>query len=158
MNAKMTELKSSFETAGFLNVKTVLSSGNVVFDASKTSNQTLENKAQAAMTRHLGRSFRAIVRPAEYLQAMLATDPFAAFDLPPQAKRVVTFFPVAPRSKLALPVECDGAQVLKVIGTEAFSAYVVNPKGPVFMSLIERSFGADQTTRTWGTVLKCALA
>lgn len=31
MNAKMPELKKAFEAAGFLEVKTVLSSGNVVF-------------------------------------------------------------------------------------------------------------------------------
>jgi uncharacterized protein (DUF1697 family) len=157
-NAKMPELKRCFEEAGFLNVKTILSSGNVIFDASKLSNKTLENKAQAEMTKHLGRSFRTIVRPTEYLQEMLASDPFSAFTLPPQAKRVVTFFPAAPQSKLALPVDCNGAQILNVIGTEAFSAYVVHPRGPVFMTLIARSFGADQTTRTWGTVMKCAVA
>ena len=33
MNARMAELKRCFEGAGFTDVKTVLSSGNVVFDA-----------------------------------------------------------------------------------------------------------------------------
>ena len=33
MNAKMPELKKAFEAAGFADVKTVLSSGNVVFSA-----------------------------------------------------------------------------------------------------------------------------
>jgi uncharacterized protein (DUF1697 family) len=32
MNAKMAELKRCFEGAGYTDVKTVLSSGNVVFD------------------------------------------------------------------------------------------------------------------------------
>jgi len=36
LNARMPELKSSFEAAGFRNVRTVLSSGNVVFDASSS--------------------------------------------------------------------------------------------------------------------------
>ena len=35
MNAKMPELKRCFEDAGFGNVKTLLSSGNVVFDSPK---------------------------------------------------------------------------------------------------------------------------
>ena len=41
---------------------------------------------------------------------------------------------------------------------EIFSAYVPGPKGPVFMALIEKTFGTDLTTRTWDTVRKCAAA
>jgi hypothetical protein len=39
---------------------------------------------------------------------------------------------------------------------EIFSAYVRTPKGPVFMSLIERTFGKEVPTRTWDTVTKTA--
>ena len=41
MNAKMPELKRAFENAGFTNVKTVLASGNVVFDARAASDLAL---------------------------------------------------------------------------------------------------------------------
>ena len=37
MNCKMPELKRSFEDAGFSNVRTLLSSGNVAFDARASS-------------------------------------------------------------------------------------------------------------------------
>ena len=37
MNCKMPELKAAFENAGFSNVKTLLSSGNVAFDARSAS-------------------------------------------------------------------------------------------------------------------------
>ena len=43
-------------------------------------------------------------------------------------------------------------------GKELFSAYVATPKGPVFMTLIERTFGKELTTRTWDTVAKVARA
>jgi len=43
-----------------------------------------------------------------------------------------------------------------VKGGEVFSAYVRNPKGPVFMTLIEKTFGKETTTRTWDTVAKVA--
>ena len=33
-----------------------------------------------------------------------------------------------------------------------------NPRGPVFMTLLERLFGTEATTRTWDTVRKCAAA
>jgi hypothetical protein len=32
------------------------------------------------------------------------------------------------------------------------------PKGPVFMTFLERTFGKDITTRTLDTVRKCAMA
>jgi hypothetical protein len=33
---------------------------------------------------------------------------------------------------------------------------VPGPRGPVFMTLIEKTFGKDVTTRTWDTVAKAA--
>ena len=48
--------------------------------------------------------------------------------------------------------------ILLVRGSEVLSAYVPGPRGPVFMTLIERSFGKAVTTRTWDTVQKIARA
>ena len=59
---------------------------------------------------------------------------------------------------VAAPIERDGATVLKLFGAEVFTAYTVTAKGPVFMSLLERTFGKDITTRTLATVEKCSLA
>ena len=97
-----------------------------------------------------------IVRPVKALEALLASDPYARFGLPPNAKRVVTFLR-APR-EVRLPIELHGACILAMIRREVFTAYLPTPHGPVFMSLIERTFGKDVTTRTWDTVKKCATA
>jgi uncharacterized protein (DUF1697 family) len=156
MNAKMPELKSAFEAAGFTDVKTVLSSGNLVFTAPAASDATLQLKAEAAMTKELGRSFLTIVRPVEALRKLLASDPYKAFRLPADAKRIVTFLLQRPSSKLTLPAEVDGARILALKGSEVFSAYVPTPKGPVFMTLIEKTFGSEVTTRTWDSVAKVA--
>ena len=158
MNAKMPELKRCFESAGFTEVKTLLSSGNVVFDARKSSEATLERKAEAAMAEHLDRSFQTIVRPVDALRELLEADPYAAFKLPANSKRVVTFLRTTHGKSLSLPLESDGAQVLEMRGREILSAYVPGPRGPVFMALIEKTFGTDVTTRTWDTVRKCAAA
>jgi hypothetical protein len=37
-----------------------------------------------------------------------------------------------------------------------FSAYLPHPKGPVFMTLIQTTFGEYVTTRTWDTVKRLA--
>jgi uncharacterized protein (DUF1697 family) len=120
-NAKMSALKRSFELAGFRNVTTVLSSGNVVFDAGSASEAVLDAVA-------------------------------------PNAKRVVSFMRAAPSTLPKLPVEADEARVLCLVGREVYTTYVPSPQGPVFMKLLQQSFGKDITTRTWDTVKKCAAA
>ena len=158
MNAKMSDLKRCFETAGFTDVRTVLSSGNVVFGARTAAAGALERKAETAMARELGRTFRTIVRPVTALRELLEADPFAPFRLPANAKRVVTFLREPQEAKLALPIESDGARIVAMNGTEVFSAYVPSPRSPVFMTLIEKTFGTEVTTRTWDTVRKCVSA
>ncbi|SRR5207249_4547886 len=156
MNCKMPALKGAFEAAGFSDVKTVLASGNVVFDAPSASETALQQQAEAAMQDRLGRAFVTIVRPIEQLRKLLVSDPYKPFKLSPKAKRIVTFLRVRPKGKITLPVEMDGARILAMKDREIFSAYMPNPKGPVFMTLIQKTFGKDVTTRTWDTVVKVA--
>jgi uncharacterized protein (DUF1697 family) len=158
MNARMPELKRSFEAAGFSDVRTLLSSGNVVFSARKASPDGLALRAEKAMQSALGRSFATIVRPSDHLQVLVESDPFAEFELPAKAKRVVTFLRTADAPALKLPIEQHEASILKVSGAEVLCAYVPGPKGPVFMALLERTFGKSITTRTLETVRKCAWA
>ena len=158
MNAKMPDLKRCFEAAGFTDVKTVLSSGNVVFSARAAAASALEHKAERAMANELGRTFHTIVRPASALRELLEADPYAAFRLPAKAKRVVTFLRAPHKAKLSLPLETDGARIVAMNGCDVFTAYVPSPRGAVFMTLIEKTFGTDVTTRTWDTINKCAAA
>src|SRR3712207_6583000 len=96
MNAKMPELKAAFEAAGFTDVKTVLSTGNVVFTAPRAAETALQRRAEAAMRERLGREFLTIVRPVDALRELLAADPYQPFRLAPGSKRVVTFLRDAP--------------------------------------------------------------
>ena len=156
MNAKMPELRKAFEAAGFTDVRTVLSSGNVVFSAPAAPEAALERRAEAAMEKRLGTAFPTIVRSIEALRRMLAADPYEDFRLEPRAKRVVTFLRAKQRARPKLPLEVDDARILRVKGGQVFSAYLPSPRGAVFMVLIEKTFGREVTTRTWDTVRKVA--
>ncbi|HMG22179.1 MAG TPA: DUF1697 domain-containing protein [Kofleriaceae bacterium] len=153
-NLKMPALKRSLEAAAFTEVRTVLSSGNAVFSARPAAEALIQRKAEAAMTDELGRSFLTMVRSLDALRALVDADPFAEFRLAAGSKRVVTFLRDPPRAALALPIELDGARVLCLRGSELYSAYVPSPKGPVFMTLIQKTLGEALTTRTWDTVKK----
>ena len=158
MNAKMAELRRCFESAGFTNVKTVLSSGNVVFDTRSKSETALARDIERAMDRQLKRTFYTIVRPVSRLHELIESDPFAKFRLPANAKRVVTFLAEPHKANLSLPLERDGVRILTMSEREVFTDYVPHPKGAVFMMLIEKTFGVKVTTRTWDTVKKCSAA
>jgi uncharacterized protein (DUF1697 family) len=158
MNCRMPELKRCFEAAGFGNVKTLLSSGNVAFSARAEIVPILEKAAEAAMEKNLGKTFQTIVRPSSFLQQLVERAPFSEFNLPADAKRVVTFLRKPYEEQLALPIKQAQAAILKIERTEVFCAYVPDEKGPVFMTLLEKTFGKEITTRTLDTVRKCAAA
>jgi uncharacterized protein (DUF1697 family) len=158
LNAKMAELKACLETAGFRHVKTVLGSGNVVFDARAASREALERRIETGMRKTLDRVFATTIRSIDELAVLRATDPYKSFALPSAAKRIVTFLHAKPTVKVKLPIELDDARILCVKGTEVLSAYLPNANGPVFMRLIEKTFGKDLTTRTWDTVGKVVKA
>jgi hypothetical protein len=78
--------------------------------------------------------------------------------VPRNAKKVVTFLRDLHPVSLKFPIEMEGAKILSSTGREVFTCYVPGAKGPVFMTLIEKTFGKNVTTRTWETVKKCAVA
>ncbi|HYP84652.1 DUF1697 domain-containing protein [Variovorax sp.] len=158
LNCKMPALKGAFEAAGFTQVRTLLSSGNVAFDARSGSEAAIERRAEAAMRDALGRHFQAIVRSASHLHELLANDLLTPLGVPAEAKRVVTFARHDLVARLPLPLATDGAAVMCAVGREAYSAYLPGAEGPVFMKLIEKAFGNEVTTRTWATVARCARA
>ncbi len=156
-NAKMPDLRRAFEAAGFTDVRTVISSGNVVFTATG-SEASLTRKAERAMEQTLGRVFPAFIRTVPSLQALLDADPYAAFRLPADAKRIVTFLRATPTTRPTLPMVHQTMRMLAMTGREVFSAYTPHPKAPEFMMVIEKTLGKDVTTRTWATVQKCVKA
>lgn len=158
LNARMPDLRRCFERAGFRNVVTVLTSGNVAFTADAQGPAALEREIEAALARHLDRTFATFVRPVTALETLIARDPFHSLRPPAGAKRVVTFLRELPRPAPALPISRDGVTIYALDGREAFTAYEPNEKGPVFMRMLGATFGQEQTTRTWDTLLKCVRA
>jgi uncharacterized protein (DUF1697 family) len=110
------------------------------------------------MHQDLGRVFATTVRSIDELAALVASDPYKNFNLVPNSKRIVTLLHVKPTARVKLPIELDGARILCLKGTEIFGAYVRSDKGPVFMRLIEKTFGKNLTTRTWDTIGKVVKA
>jgi uncharacterized protein (DUF1697 family) len=157
-NLSMAALRQCLEAAGYDDVRTILSSGNVAFATRALSVAALERRLAADISSGVGRSFGLTIRSTDELTRLIDADPFQAFGVPPAAKRVITFLPQPLLSPPALPIVRDGVSIYSLAGREVFTAYLPHPKGPVFMTMLERAFGKEITTRTLDTVRKCAMA
>ena len=71
----MTELKAMCEAADFINVKTYIASGNVVFE-SKLTEAKAKATLEAALAAYAGKHVGVAIRTAAEMAAVLAANPF----------------------------------------------------------------------------------
>jgi uncharacterized protein (DUF1697 family) len=71
----MTELKSMCDSSGFLNPRTYIASGNVVFE-SKLSEAAVKAKLEKCMASYAGKPVDVMVRTGPEMAAILAKNPF----------------------------------------------------------------------------------
>jgi uncharacterized protein (DUF1697 family) len=71
----MTELKSMCESSGFLNARTYIASGNVVFE-SKLPEAAVKKKLERCMASYAGKPVEVMVRTGAEMAAVLAANPF----------------------------------------------------------------------------------
>jgi uncharacterized protein (DUF1697 family) len=74
---KMADLRAAMEEAGFANVRTVVASGNVLFDHTRTADAKLEQDIAGLVQRRFGIATFAAVRTKAELTEALAKSPFA---------------------------------------------------------------------------------
>lgn len=132
-NMTSVKFKEFFESLGFDNVSTVISSGNIVFEAGETDEKALEDKIEENLPKKLGFSRITIIRSQNDLKKLSAKNPFKeVLDEKPNYL-LVTFFKDR-RAELATVVNSD------------------TTKTPDFMAKLDREYNKAITSRTWKTV------
>jgi uncharacterized protein (DUF1697 family) len=151
----MPVLKKVFEANGFANVRTLLASGNVVFEGNKSTLHAIP----AALERTFKFPIDTIVVPLESVTEIVRADPFKGIPVTTDTRLYVTFLAKAPPAWPKFPVKsADGALVLLGRkGLAVFSVLEVGKTGtPEAMVLLEKTFGKSITTRNYNTVVKIA--
>ena len=150
----MSDLKRTFESIGFENVKTLLNSGNVIFEGSGTNAETLETKLASQFEFDIP----VILRTAEEIQKLVDSNPFKEIEVTPDTRLYITFLKDKPESKLKTPYEPPGKnfKILKITNDEVISILTISPafKTTEAMGFLEKEFGKKITTRNWNTVVK----
>ncbi|HSW48127.1 MAG TPA: DUF1697 domain-containing protein [Candidatus Saccharimonadales bacterium] len=160
----MSDLKTAFESLGFSNVRTLLNSGNAVFDAEKADKEKIEKKLEKLF----GFQISVILRTMDNIKKLVDSKPFDRIKITPLTRLYVTFLkdPPPPRlrragkseSKLKTPYESPDKsfKILKVTEGEVISLVTLSPKFNTTeaMKVLEKEFGNKVTTRNWNTIVK----
>jgi len=155
----MADLVALLGRLGFRNGRSLLQSGNLVFQSTGRTGVQVESLLSGAAKKHLGLETDFFVRTAAEWAGVVTANPF-----PKEAERdpghlVVMFLKQAPdRSTVGLLQQAIvGREVVRSNGREA---YVVYPDGigrsRLTNAVIEKSLGTRSTGRNWNTVLKLA--
>jgi uncharacterized protein (DUF1697 family) len=153
----MADLRAMTAKLGFADPRTLLQSGNLVFDAESQPAQKLEQLLEAATKKHIGVECSYLLRTAGDWKKIVAANPFPAAAKSDPAHLGVTFCREAPDAAAvkALRAEARGEEDLAVVGRELFVWY---PDGMgesrLAMALSKNRLGTICTTRNWNTVMK----
>lgn len=149
---KMDKLRRIFEAVGFQNVRTVIASGNVIFESDEKDRILLETKIEEALKKGTGVETATIVRTKEEIARLVELNPFKKINISQNTRPHVTFVKTPPK-EVRLP---DGSNY-QIIGFYTGAVcFVIDLSGktktPDVMRIMEKTFGKGITTRTWATV------
>ena len=149
------KLRAFFEDLGFGNVRTVISTGNVLFESDSSAVRAMETTIEEELPKRLGFSSTTIIRSKRQLQALVDRDPFEGVEHSDKTNLNVTFLKKKPRTKLTFPHRPEGRDytILGLHDREVCSVIdLTGAKTPDLMRWLEKEFGKEITTRTYKTV------
>lgn len=147
-----------FYDLGFENVKVLIASGNVLFDAAQQDELKLTKTVEDGLEKALGFDVAVMLRSIPEIQAMLDLDPFNGIEVTKATRRYVTLLAEKTKSSMKLPhVSEDGNyRILSRTDREVYSVLTVSESGRTvdLMAVLEKEFGKSATTRNWNTIQK----
>ena len=154
---KMTDLQKAFTAAGAKNVRTVIASGNVVFDA-PASLGALRGRIQQRVKALLGAEPVMVFRTMPYLERLIESDPFGALANDRTVRVYVLFLNGKPTQLPTFPMTI-AKELLEVPGLHEQDALIVSRRKPNGMFgypglWTDKELGVASTARNWSTVVR----
>lgn len=149
------KLRSVFETLGFTDVQSVISSGNIVFTSDIRNTAKLEAMIETAWPKMLGFERSTIVRSEQQLRALADANMFAGMTHGKSSYLLVTFFKRPITIDFELPYQPPGKSYQLVACTDDALCTATDStlvKTPDLMGWLEKQFGKEITSRTPLTV------
>lgn len=151
----MADLRALVAELGYVDVRTLLNSGNVVFSTPREAPAEAAFRIEKALEATLGVAARVTVLTALELATAVTDNPLLDVAVDPSRLLVAVLSNGADRRKLEPLLWQDWAPEALALGTRV--AYLWCPAGFLSSRLAEsvgRALGDAVTTRNWATVLK----
>ena len=151
----MADLRSLIEDLGFSNVRTLLNSGNAVFQTTGRSNSEVARALEAAISSRFGFAVPVVVLSGNELNIIIAENSLPQADSDPSKFLVAFVNSTATLRKAKVLLKEQWKPDALAVGSKA--AYLWCADG-ILQSKLAKAFsrvtGEAVTTRNWATVLK----
>lgn len=153
---KMADLRELLADIGISDAKTLLASGNVIFQSDETEREKLVSSVEEAIQKHYDFEVKVILRSGDELEAVIEKNPFTGQDVAGN-RLLVTFLKNSPSREAVHDFQESHTtkEVLHLMGKEIFIHY---PDGAgqskLSNTVIEKKFAVTGTARNWNTVIK----
>lgn len=151
----MADLRALIESAGYTDVHTVLTSGNVAFEAPRARCDRIAQDIEAAIERGCGFAAAVIVVTAAELDDIMRANPLVARGW--DAAKVIVALVRGPADLTRARPLLDADWTPEAIAIGARAAYFSCPNGVIASEVLPafaRLTAESATTRTWATLLK----
>ncbi len=155
---KMEDLRAAFKDMGFQKVRTLLASGNVLFESGADKAEPAAERIEDNLRKAFGHEIGVLVRSISELQKLAAVDPFKAVKIAPQTQLYVTFLSQKskPGQNARFEAIAKDFKTPRISDREVCSVIKVSPQFHTtdLMIVLEKEFGRKVTTRNWNTILR----
>lgn len=154
---KMDALRDLANVLGFIEPRTLLSTGNLILDAATDDPRAVEERLEPGFAERFGREIPIIVRPADEWPRLVAGNPFpeASERMPAQVSVRVMRSPLGPGVVTSFDRYRTSGEELRVVGGDL---WVLFPNGhgtsKLATALTPARTGGAGTFRNWNTVSK----
>jgi len=153
----MGELRRIVAQLGFADTRSLLRTGNLVFQCQARSCAQMERLLEAEVQRHLDLETKFFVRTAEEWQAVIARNPLRDEAARDPSHLLVMFLKDAVEAKdvKALQTAITGREIVRGDGKHLYIVYADGiGRSRLTNAAIEKKLGTSGTGRNWNTVLK----
>ncbi len=155
----MADLRQAFAALGFADARTVLQTGNAIFESEAQSGRKLESELESALAEMLGLQTDVLIRSAQDWDAIIAANPFPREAANDPSHLIVMPLKDEPGQDALkeLRAAVKGRERVEMVGPQLYITY---PDGigrsKLTNALIEKRLRTRGTGRNWNTVLKIA--
>jgi uncharacterized protein (DUF1697 family) len=157
---KMDDVRAAFLRAGCKNVRSVIQSGNVIFDAPASGRAALATRICQRLEALIGKDPGVCMRTARELETLAEAVAFRKSSGEPDVKLYVAFVGGKPKRSPRLPLR-DEKEALEVFATSGPDVIIISrrEKNGLYGSpyrVVEKAFGVPATIRNVNTVSRIA--